>query len=179
MCRVCRSPARRAVEVALAEGRSYAEIAGVVPDSRLSPRNIAEHYRRGHLPLDSDEVREIVAERALDNGSIVQVGIDRQAEALRLAQAVVRRTWEGVAAGEIEPTFKDGIAAARLLMKYDAVAFERSRLREQVKRSHRAVSTLLRLTKDIVTAEQWSALGRAVDGDAEIRPFWPAPGAEP
>ncbi|HSH62346.1 MAG TPA: hypothetical protein VK988_22380 [Acidimicrobiales bacterium] len=94
MCRVCRSASRRDVEIALAEAHSYGEIAAMFPDSGLSARNIAEHYRRGHLPLKSNEVKEIVAAQAAENQAVVQVAVDRQVEPLRRANTVVQRAQE-------------------------------------------------------------------------------------
>ncbi len=173
MCRVCRSGSRRAVEIGLAEGRSYTEIAAMFPDSGLSTRNIAEHYRRGHLPLDSNEVREIVAAQAAENQAVVQVAVDRQVEPLRWANTVLKRAQERLDAGEIEPTFAEAIAASKVLAQHDAVLIERDRLRDQLKRSNKNITKLFRLVSDIMTEEQWSELGKRMEADPQMRPLWP------
>ncbi len=172
MCRVCRSPRRRDVEVALAEARSYAEIATMFPDSGLSARNIGEHYRRGH-PLKSNEVREIVAAQAAENQAVVQVAVDRQVEPLRAANTVVKRALERLAAGEIQPTFSEAIAASKVLAQHDSVLIERDRLRDQLKQSGADTTKLFRLVSDIMTEEQWSTLGKRMEADPQTRALWP------
>jgi hypothetical protein len=173
MCRLCRSGSRHDVEVALAEAHSYAEIAAMFPDSGLSARNIGEHYRRGHFPLDSVEVKEIVAAQAAENQAVVQMAVDRQVEPLRLANAVVKRAQERLDAGEIQPTFREAIAATRVLAKHDAVLIERDRLRGQLKQSNAHTTKLLRLVAHIMTEEQWSELGKRMEADPRMRPLWP------
>ncbi|HSH60979.1 MAG TPA: hypothetical protein VK988_15340 [Acidimicrobiales bacterium] len=172
-CRVCRSASRRAVEIALAEGRSYTQIVAMLPDSGLTARNVAEHYRRGHLPVQSTEVREIVAARAADNRALVQVAVDRQTERLKLANAVVERAAKRLAAGEIQPSFSEAVAASRLLAEHDAVLIERDRLRDQLKRANKNTTKLFRLVSDIMTEQQWSSLGKRIEADPQTRALWP------
>ncbi len=173
MCRVCRSGSRRDVEIALAEGRPYAEIAAMFPDSGVSARNIGEHYRRGHLPLESVEVKEIVAAQAAENQAVVQVAVDRQVEPLRRANTVLKRAQERLDAGEIQPTVREAIAASKVLAQHDAVLIERDRLRDQLKRSNKNITKLFRLVSDIMTEEQWSELGKRMEADPQMRPLWP------
>ncbi len=172
-CRVCRNPSRRDVEVALAEGRPYAQIATMFPDSGLSARNIAEHLRRGHLPLKSKEVREIVAAQAAESAAVIQLAVDRQVEPLRRASAVVQRAHERLAAGEIQPTFREGIAAAKLLAQHEPLLIERDRLRDQLKQANANTTKLFRLVSELMTDEQWSELGKRIEADPELKPLWP------
>lgn len=141
----------------------------------MTPRNVAEHCRR-HLPFQSTAVRRVVAEQAQENGAVIQLAIDRQVDALMFARRVVQTVSERLADGEIEPSVKDGMAAARLLHDFDLAVVERDDLREEVKRSHGAVATLLRIVQNIVSAEEWTKLSRSVEANPELRPFWPPPG---
>ena len=169
-CRTCRSESRRDVEVALAEGRSYSEIAALFPESGLSKRHLSEHFRR-HFPVDSPQVKRVVAEQAADNGEIMQVAVAAQVEALKFARSVVRRVAERLASGEVEPTVKEAVAMARLLAEYDEAVVERDELRAETGRAHDGMFALLQLVQSIVSAEDWSALGRAIDLNPDLRVF--------
>jgi len=170
-CRTCRSESRRDVEVALAEGRSYSEIAALFPESGLSKRHLSEHYRRGHLPLQSTQVRRVVSAQAADNGEIMQVAVAAQVQALKFARSIVRRVAERLASGEVEPTVKDAVAMARLLAEYDDAVVERDELRAETGRTHDGMFALLQLVQSIVSAADWSSVNRAVDLDPDLRVF--------
>ena len=174
----CVRESRRDVETALAEGRSYTEIAALFPESGLSKRHLSEHYRRGHLPVHSPQVRRVVAEQAAQNGEIIQAAVDHQVGLVKLAQDVIENVSSRLAAGEMQPSFKDGVAAARLLATYDPVLLERDELRLEVKQCHQDFASLLGLVGGAVDDEQWSALGQLVADDPLLRVFWPSPGSE-
>ena len=176
-CRTCRSDVRHDVDIALAQGRPYGEIVGRFPNAGLSERNIAEHFRR-HVPIHSTEVRRVVAEQAALNGEVIQAAVDHQVELVKLARDVVENVSTRLAAGEMQPTFKDGLAAAWLLATYDPVLLERDELRLEVERCHEGFATLLSMVRSVVNDEQWSALGRVVADDPQLRVFWPSPGGD-
>lgn len=176
-CRTCRSEVRRDVEIALAEGRPYVEIVASFPESGLTARHLSEHFRRGHLPLDSPQVRKVVAERAAENTEVIKVGTDVGVEALTFARLVLSKAAVRLANGDIEPSFKDAIAAARVLADYDAIVIERDDLQAEVIRTHSGMTALLRLVQGLVTDEEWAKLSRAVDSDPELRVFSPPPGS--
>jgi len=165
----CVRESRRDVETALAEGRSYTEIAALFPESGLSKRHLSEHYRRGHLPVHSPQVRRVVAEQAAQNGEIIQAAVDHQVGLVKLAQDVIENVSSRLAAGEMQPSFKDGVAAARLLATYDPVLLERDELRLEVKQCHQDFASLFGLVRGVVTDEQWSSLGRVVAEDPRLR----------
>ncbi len=174
-CRTCRSGSRRDVEIALAQGRSYSEIAALFPESGLSKRHLSEHYRRGHLPLDSPQVRRVVAEQATENGEVLEVAVAAQVAARTFARSVVRRVAERLADGDIQPSVSDAVAMARLLAQYDDVVIERDVLRAEVGRTHDGMSGLLALVRSHVSAADWSAVARAVDLDHGLRVFLTTP----
>jgi len=176
-CRTCRSDVRHDVEIALAQGRPYGEIVGRFPNAGLTVRNVAEHFRR-HVPVHSTEVRRVVAEHAAQNGEIMQAAVDHQVGLVKMARDVIENVSSRLAAGEIQPSFKDGVAAARLLANYDPVLLERDELRLEVERCHQGFASLLGLVRGVVNDEQWSSLGRVVADDPQLRVFWPSPGSD-
>ncbi len=115
-CRTCQSNLRQTIERELVAGRSYSTIAAGLPDGAcLSARNIADHYRNGHLPLDSEQVQRLAAEQANERGEVAGVQVQEAADHLSLARLIVERTQERLLTGELQPTTRDGVAAARLL----------------------------------------------------------------
>jgi hypothetical protein len=173
-CRTCRSDARYDVDMALAQGRPYGEIVGRFPKAGLTVRNVAEHFRR-HVPVHSPQVRRVVAEQAAQNGEIMQAAVDHQVGLVKLAREVVENVSTRIAAGEMQPSFKDGVAAARLLATYEPILLERDELRLEVKQCHQDFASLLGLVRGFVDDAQWSALGRVVAEDPRLRAFWPSP----
>lgn len=118
-CKVCSSPHRFEIEKELAAGRVYKRIVESLliedPDCDLSPKNLSDHYRNGHMPLEVEASRRIVEKRAEQRGLDVAAGVDNLVDGVTLAETVVQKTFEAIQRGEIKPDMKDGLAAARLL----------------------------------------------------------------
>ncbi len=123
-------------------------------------------------------LRRLVAKQAARNGEIIQAAVDHQAGLVKMARDVVENVSSRLAAGQIQPSFKGGLAAAKLLAAYDPILLERDELRLEVERCHEGVATLLDLVRGVVNDEQWSALGRVVAEDPQLRVFWPSPGSD-
>jgi len=119
-CTVCRSAWRLEVEEGIAAGQPYAVVAARLPeDSGVSARHVASHYRGGHLPFDVEVARRIVERRAERVGRSIEEGVDSLVDQVSLAEVVVQRVFEGVAAGELRPDVGDGLAAAKLLAQVE------------------------------------------------------------
>lgn len=118
-CKVCSSPHRFEIEKELAAGRVYKKIVESLliqdPDCDLNPKNVADHYRNGHMPLEVEASRRIVERRAEQRGLDVVAGVDSLVDGVTLAETVVQKTFEAIQRGEIKPDLKDGLTAARLL----------------------------------------------------------------
>jgi hypothetical protein len=107
-------------------GITYASIISQLPeDHGLSERNISEHCRRGHVPLDgcvAVSLNHIEIESITDIDSLIQPVADRVAKrispALRLAEQVVQRAQVRLDEGDLDVTLKDAMAAATLLEKF-------------------------------------------------------------
>ncbi len=116
---------------------------------------------------------KIIATRAADYRSSVQEAIDREVQSLRFADGVIKRAQERLDAGEIQPTFRDGIAASRLLSKYDHVVIERDQLRDQLKWTENNLQKLFRFFSGAASDEEWCSLGTRIQADPEMRVLWP------
>lgn len=115
-CKVCMSPHRFTIEEHLISGRVYRKIAEALPeDADISSRNIESHYHNGHMPLEQAAVRQIVEERAQKVGKRIEDSNQSLIDGMTLAEVVVHKTFEQIAAGEIRPDLKDGLAAAKFL----------------------------------------------------------------
>ncbi len=174
-CRVCRSHLRAQVEAGLVDGVSYRAIVDGLPDGTLSARNVGEHFKRGHLPVEDEVHSRLRKDRSRQAGQLIQRGVERKIDELSLAHAVVERAADRLASGELEPTMREAIAAARLLERYDRVRSERDDLRRGRDDAQRALSGILSLAKPLMAVESWSRLGRQVEEDAVLRAFWPSP----
>lgn len=128
-CKVCNSPYRVQIEDALIAGYGYAAIARSLPeDARINARNINVHRRQGHLPLNLAVRTELIAERVREAGERIEEAAVSVVDQVLLARTVVQRTFERIAAGEIEPDISDGLAAAKLLVQvgqYDGSDIDR------------------------------------------------------
>src|SRR3954453_6015358 len=72
-CKVCSSEGRLAIEQEVANGRGYAAIIKSLDEGHdLTPRNISDHVRNGHMPLEISTVREIIDERARIRGMSIE-----------------------------------------------------------------------------------------------------------
>ncbi len=177
-CRTCRSKYRPRVETLLLEGQPYAAIVESLPeDDGLNAAGIGEHYRRGHLAVESEVARRLLDNQAEALGKRVEAEAKQIISVLSFAQAGLRRAFENLLTDDSDLTIMDGIRFANLLMKYDALAFrqERNGLRAELTRTHEGLFTLLGRVRGIVSEEQWSTLGGIVAGDPELRVFWPPP----
>lgn len=115
-CLVCRSVHRFDIENEIVAGRVYAQIARSLPESAgINARNIGDHFRNGHMPLEVEESRRVLEHRARERGKDIEAGADSLVDGLVLAEAVVRKGYEALQRGDLQPDMKDVLAAARLL----------------------------------------------------------------
>ncbi len=124
-CKVCSSPHRFEIEKEIAAGRVYKNIVASLlledPDCDLTNKNLNDHYRNGHMPLEVEASRRILERRAEQRGLDVVAGVDSLVDGIALAETVVQKTYEAVQRGEIKPDLKDGLYAARMLETFAPV----------------------------------------------------------
>jgi hypothetical protein len=118
-CFVCRTPERLEIEEWLVVGRTSRMIMERWPDRRLSHRNLMDHVRLGHLPLEAPAVKQLVRERTADVERLFETAITHTAQRLSLAHLVVEQVRGRLDAGDLRPELKDGLAALRLILDYE------------------------------------------------------------
>jgi hypothetical protein len=124
-CVVCRHPRRALIEeqillnvqfTALSRWiseRDYQSYDGrMEPWPAVTPEQLSRHYNEDHSPIDARTVRDLV-EQSVDVDEYAKVGT-RIIDGLSFAKRVIGRVEERMVRGEIEPSFKDATAMARL-----------------------------------------------------------------
>ena len=119
-CRVCNSRSvRLEAENQIVSGRTWARIAEELPpEAGLSARNLKDHYTAGHMPVFEAAVQEHLERASTLRGEEIGPAVERIADHLDFAQAVVGRVNERLVAGEVEPTVRDALSAADHLARY-------------------------------------------------------------
>ena len=119
-CRTCQSPLRAEAERQMVQGRTWAAIArDLPPEAGLSPRNLADHFRHGHLPVAEPAIQQLAEQDADQRGQDLKPAIDAVADYLDFARRVVGRVSRLVETGQAEPRVSDALRAAELLARFD------------------------------------------------------------
>lgn len=122
-CRLCNSPYRTEVENALLKSYSYVSIERALPeDAKISWKNIRNHYKNGHMPIEESMKRALIESDAQDRGLDVEAYEQALANHVTLAKLGVQKTMDRMMSGEIKPDISDGIAFARLLAQVESQA---------------------------------------------------------
>lgn len=158
-CKVCMSEHRFDIEEDLIAGRVYKKIHDALPeDADISIRNIKDHYNNSHMPLEQSAVRQIVEARAERMGKRIEDSVDSLVDGMALAEVVVHKTFEKVAAGEIQPELKDGLAAAKFLAEmgeYEEGGADMAAITEAFIVYHEEA-------EQVMSPEQFEAFGQAL-----------------
>jgi hypothetical protein len=124
-CKTCMSPYRVAIENALLKSYGYTAIVRSLPeDAGLSVRNIQEHFRNGHLPIDESVRRVLIEDDARERGLDIEGFESTLANHVTFAKLGVQKVMQRMMAGELEPNLGHGIAFANLLLKVEEQAGE-------------------------------------------------------
>ena len=146
-------------------GYSYASVRHQLAlGEEISTRNIGDHVRNRHLPLDVQETQEIVQEMASERGDVVGEVVEVMADRLALARRIVARVQQRLEAREMEPELKDGLAALALLARYEAT--DDGVDRETILKGFLAYLTEAR---NVMSAEQFSEFSRRLGRNPELR----------
>jgi hypothetical protein len=120
-CRTCCHPMRARVETEVVAGRPWTAVANSLPDGpALNARNIADHFRNGHLPVKEETVARLAERQADERGQVLAAGADAVVAHADFVATVLARTDHLVRSGAVAPTVRDGLAAATLLAQLEA-----------------------------------------------------------
>lgn len=163
-CKTCGSEYRPEIEAALVKGYSANQVLRHLPEGHnLLERNLKDHLAAGHLPVKSAAVQKLAEATAEERGRVVEAGAEVLVTHAAFARTILSRVRERVAAGELEPDVRDGLAAARLLHDLE----EPSALdHESVVRG---MVHFIEAVRAIMTPGQFAELGRKIGQDPVLR----------
>jgi hypothetical protein len=178
-CRTCRSPQRREIEELVVGGSSFAEASRSYSAAGLSARNVREHIRRGHLPIEHEVVRRLVEQEVKEHIALVESGVSAKLAVIVLAQTTIRSVNERLMSGELEPTISEGIRMASLLASYDRAVWKEHRTEKQLRQSHEGFAVLFSIAKSMMSTEMWADFLNASHEDERLSTYVPPPASYP
>lgn len=135
-CLTCMHPARMEIETLVMQGHSYRSVAAQYSEvewkdpngevtllPRVTGNSVINHFRNGHMPVPAAAQRAIIERRAEQIGAAqYEQQVDQIVDQYTFARQVLSKTQERLAAGEIQPEVRDGIAAAKLIQDMESEA---------------------------------------------------------
>lgn len=119
-CIVCTSHHRVEIERQAIKGHGWAGIARQLPEeANISARNIAEHVRNGHLPMDLVRRNAIFEESARSVGRGLVEAEFNIIDQIAYSKLVINRRVEYLMDNDIVPDATEAAAAARLLAQVE------------------------------------------------------------
>lgn len=126
-CRVCISPRRVQIERMLAEGMSYAAVANVInvemdeeSEHFISPRSIARHFKRDHMPLQAAALHRIVEHRARELGKELEETVDSVVDQFVVGRAMLQSYYVRLANNEVAVSSSDAVSLINAFMRIDS-----------------------------------------------------------
>jgi hypothetical protein len=160
-------------------GSSFAEASRSLSAAGLSARNVREHIRRGHLPIEHEVVKRLVEQQVEEHVALVESGVSAKLASISLAQTIIRSVSEKLASGELEPTISEGIRMARLLAGYDEAVRKEHRTEEQLRQSHEGFAVLFSIVKSMMSTKMWTDFLNASHEDERLSAYVPPPASYP
>jgi hypothetical protein len=122
-CQVCQSPYRFEVERALVHGSGYTAVhtafTGRTPEPPPVDAMIA-HVSRGHLPLPLATSRIMLEQRARALGKDIEEGLENLVDHAVVNEEIIRKGYQRLQDGDIEPSMGDLLKAMEFQAKLDA-----------------------------------------------------------
>jgi hypothetical protein len=88
-------------------GSSLAQASRSHSAAGLSARNVREHIRRGHLPIEHEVVRRLVEQQVKDHIALVESGVSAKLAVIVLAQTTIRSGNERLTSGVLAATLDE------------------------------------------------------------------------
>lgn len=114
-CKVCNGPYRFDVDEYILVGTAFKKINDRLPEGVEYTTYCLRGHWKNHMSLEQSEAVGIVHRRAQRVGKRIEDAEESLVDGISLLETVVQRTFEKIAKGQIEPTLRDGLAAAQVL----------------------------------------------------------------
>lgn len=169
-CFVCSSEYRSDIEDQLLKGYGYAAIVRHLPEGAdINKDNVAQHVKRGHLPLDVTVRRAIIEDRATAIGKQFEDAEGSIVDHLSFARLGLQKVVDRMAEGTLLPDIKDGIEFAKLIIKMEELAGDGAGLDQQV--IFRGFLEWMKVIQRVCSPEQVREIGSLLSTNTVIRGF--------
>lgn len=178
-CPVCLHPARVQIEEKILLGEGYRGIADWVSEHdverfdgqliqwpELTAAQISKHYNANHCPVDARVLHQLQQQYQGELDYEEMTG--RVVNALAFADMTIARTQERAIRGEIEPTFREGLAAARLKAQVVQAAADGER-EDRTWYYEQAFEIYFTEARNHMTDEQWERFSAAIMTNPVLR----------
>lgn len=157
-CKTCQSPHRLTIEnLLLTAGRTFAAIARELPEEAgLSAENLADHYNRGHMPLQVETRIRLRDRRAEEVGKQLDDAATMLVDQVVVADAILQIGYERIMKGEVEPDVADIIAAAKFRQQVEREMGEAIDTEMWVS----AINEMLTVAESVMPPEIWNEYGQ-------------------
>jgi hypothetical protein len=178
-CATCQHPARMQIETMLVEGHPYAAIAETFSDveykvgrqTKILPRvdwtSIRTHYRNRHMPVDAKAVRDISEQRLRELGQHADELEDRVIDSYMTARLVMSKGFDRLAKGEMEPSVRETLAAAKLLEEFDIA--RQGVDSGDVNAWQEAMTVYFSEAQRLMPPEMWTEFARRLNANPQLR----------
>lgn len=127
-CKICTHPARVEIEerlllndqypriVEFVSGRVYQDVTGEkIEWPPITAQQLSNHFNNGHCPVDTELVKQFTTERERELGVDYSQMTGRVVDHVIATKLVLSRGQERLLKGDVEPTVKETLEAAKLL----------------------------------------------------------------
>lgn len=169
-CKTCQHPMRYDIEAAMCAGRSYRGILGMLPeeyaDTNPTYEGLRNHFTNGHMPLPAAAQRRLIERNYEKSGRKIEEAVDDLVDNyVTVAEMVVQRGVERLAAGEINPEVSDVLNAVKTLHAINQTA--QAGVDQEAWQS--AMMAYMEEVATIMSPEQMQALGKRLSMNPTLR----------
>lgn len=164
-CKVCMSPHRFDAEEQIIVGTAYAKINDRLPEGATFTSDSLRRHYHNHMSIEKSEMVGIVHRRAVRVGKRISDSEESLVDGISLMEVVVQKTFERIALGEITPTLKEGLAAAKALAdlgEYDDEAMDQQAYAQ-------AFSVFMDEASKLMGSEMFGAFGVNLERNAVLQ----------
>jgi hypothetical protein len=166
-CHVCSSKYRSLIDEGLLGSHTYKGVVALLPpDANITPRNVADHFRRGHLPVNEAAIAVLRSEQGRERGQAVQpvaeAVADKVIAGLPLMRRILTKGSQLLEEGELRITTRDLIASAEFIAKWDDDGLD-------LEAVAKAIRLVMEEAKTVMTQPQWSDFSVRLTSNATLR----------
>ena len=170
-CFTCQNPNRLSIESDLIKGYSYTTIARGLEGTPTghfphpTARQISDHVKNDHLPIQVSAQRRLIERRAKEIGRSIDEHEDSLADYVTVNQMIVSRGFERLQDGDITPEITDVIAASKFLHQIEQTSD--GDIDENTWRD--ALMAYMETTREFIPAERWSEYSAAMHANPILK----------